>query len=51
VEWYVAGVAGIVLGSVWNLSVSSFITWGMLRHTPRREAAEDGMVGHIEIPH
>lgn len=30
-EWYVAGFAGIVLGSVWNLSVSSFITWGMLR--------------------
>ncbi len=50
-EWYVAGFAGIVLGSVWNLSVSSFITWGMLRHSPRRELAEDGMVSHIEISH
>ena len=51
VEWYVAGAAGIVLGSVWNLSVSSFITWGMLRQTSRRFAAEDVMVTHIEISH
>ncbi len=51
VEWYVAGAAGIVLGSVWNLSVSSFITWGMLRQTSRRVAAEDVMVTHIEISH
>jgi dolichol-phosphate mannosyltransferase len=26
-EWYLAGLAGIVLGSVWNLSVSSHFTW------------------------
>ena len=50
-EWYVAGFAGIVLGSVWNLSVSSFITWGMLRHNSRRASSANGMVRHIEIPH
>jgi len=50
-EWYVAGFAGIVLGSVWNLSVSSFITWGMLRRAPRREPAKDAMVSPIEMPH
>jgi dolichol-phosphate mannosyltransferase len=26
-EWYLAGLSGIVLGSVWNLSVSSVFTW------------------------
>ncbi len=26
-EWYLAGLAGIVLGSVWNLSISSLFTW------------------------
>jgi len=50
-EWYIAGFAGIVLGSVWNLSVSSFITWGMLRHTPRRETVDDAMVSRVEISH
>ena len=48
VEWYVAGVAGIVLGSVWNLSVSSFITWGMLRRQSHRQPVEDVMVTHVE---
>jgi dolichol-phosphate mannosyltransferase len=50
-EWYVAGFAGIVLGSVWNLSVSSFITWGMLRRAPHRESAQDAMVSPIEMSH
>jgi len=26
-DWYLAGFAGIVLGSVWNLSISSAFTW------------------------
>ena len=30
-EWYLAGLAGIVLGSVWNLSISSVFTWRPLR--------------------
>ena len=32
VEWMLAGFAGIVMGSVWNLSVSSFVTWPVRRH-------------------
>ena len=31
VEWYLAGLSGIVLGSVWNLSVSSVVTWPVRR--------------------
>jgi dolichol-phosphate mannosyltransferase len=31
VEWYFAGLAGIILGSVWNLSISSLCTWQTLR--------------------
>lgn len=27
VEWMAAGFAGIIMGSVWNLSISSFVTW------------------------
>ncbi len=49
VEWYVAGAAGIVLGSVWNLSVSSVFTWGMLRRSPRRESVEEVLVSDIEV--
>ena len=35
--WYLAGLAGILLGSAWNLSVSSHFTWGIPRHTLRDE--------------
>jgi dolichol-phosphate mannosyltransferase len=28
VSSYAAGLAGIVLGSIWNLTVSSYLTWG-----------------------
>ena len=31
VEWMLAGFAGILMGSVWNLSVSSFVTWPIRR--------------------
>ena len=51
VEWYLAGFAGIVLGSVWNLSVSSVITWGMRWPARRDKAAEGVMVSDIEVSH
>jgi len=51
VEWYLAGFAGIVLGSVWNLSVSSLITWGMRSRTRRIAATEDVLVSDIEVSH
>jgi dolichol-phosphate mannosyltransferase len=49
VEWYLAGFAGIVLGSVWNLSVSSVITWGMRWPTGRDKATESVLVSDIEV--
>ncbi len=36
-EWYLAGLAGIVLGSVWNLSISSVVTW-QTHSTPEQPA-------------
>ena len=36
-DWYLAGLAGIVLGSVWNLSISSVFTW-QTRNTPGQQA-------------
>jgi dolichol-phosphate mannosyltransferase len=51
VEWYVAGFAGIVLGSVWNLSVSSLITWGMRSRTRWNAGREDVLVSDIEVSH
>ncbi len=47
-EWYLAGLAGIVLGSVWNLSVSSLFTWKMLRRAPARNPAEDACASDLE---
>ena len=41
-QWYVAGLAGIVLGSVWNLSISSLFTWGL-----RTRIRHDGKVVEI----
>jgi dolichol-phosphate mannosyltransferase len=49
VEWYLAAFAGIVLGSVWNLSVSSMITWGMRSRTTQNTASEEVMVSDIEV--
>ena len=51
VEWYLAGFAGIVLGSVWNLSVSSMITWGLRSRTRWNAATEDVLVSDIEVSH
>lgn len=51
VEWYLAGFAGIVLGSVWNLSVSSMITWGMRSRTRWNSGREDVLVSDIEVSH
>jgi len=51
VEWYVAGFAGIVLGSVWNLSVSSILTWGMRWPNRQNNADEEILVRDIEVSH
>jgi dolichol-phosphate mannosyltransferase len=40
--WYFAGVAGIILSSVWNYSISNLFTWQMPRH-PRSNLADESM--------
>jgi dolichol-phosphate mannosyltransferase len=37
--WWVAGVAGIMVGSVWNYAVSSVFTWN--KHFTRRQRSDD----------
>ncbi len=34
--WYFAGVAGIIISSVWNYSISNLFTWQMPRHQRAR---------------
>lgn len=51
VEWYLAGLSGIVLGSVWNLSVSSMVTWGMRTRRHEPETGSRILVSDIEVSH
>ena len=48
VEWMLAGFAGIVMGSVWNLSVSSFVTWPV-RRREESFASADALVDAVEV--
>ena len=48
-EWYLAGLAGIVLGSVWNLSISSLFTWGLRSRTRRDEIIDTAFVGEVKV--
>ncbi len=48
-EWYLAGLAGIVLGSVWNLSISSLFTWGLRSRTRRDEAIDTAFAGEVKV--
>lgn len=52
VEWLVAGFAGIMIASVWNLSVSSFVTWPVRRHSSdTRPAYDPALASNIEVTH
>ncbi len=48
-EWYLAGLAGIVLGSVWNLSISSLFTWGLRSRTRRDEPMHTAFAGEVKV--
>lgn len=48
VEWMLAGFAGIIMGSVWNLSVSSFVTWPARRRDEGFQSA-DSLVDAVEV--
>lgn len=43
VSWWLAGMSGIVIGSVWNYSVTAVLTWhiGQRRARSRRQPAEE----------
>ncbi len=49
VEWYLAGLAGIVLGSVWNLSISSLFTWQTLRRGAQHDQAVQMFASDAEV--
>ena len=52
VEWIVAGFAGIMIASVWNLSVSSFVTWPVRRQSSRVQPVYDpALAAEIEVTH
>ncbi len=48
-EWYLAGLAGIVLGSVWNLSISSLFTWGLRTRTRRDETTQTAFADEVKV--
>lgn len=48
-EWYLAGLAGIVLGSVWNLSISSLFTWGLRSRSRRDEPLNTAFADEVEV--
>ena len=47
-EWYLAGLAGIVLGSFWNLSISSLFTWGLRSRTRRDEPMDTAFASEVK---
>jgi len=48
-EWYLAGFAGIVLGSVWNLSISSLFTWQTHRRALAHGLPHEVFVNDVEV--
>jgi dolichol-phosphate mannosyltransferase len=47
--WYLAGFAGIVLGSVWNLSLSSLFTWRTLKTAARERESDEALISDLEV--
>lgn len=47
VAWWIAGVLGAIVGSVWNYAVNSTITWRRQRKAPGEDAAELSYVGRL----
>ena len=48
-KWYLAGLAGIVLGSVWNLSISSLFTWGLRGRSRRDELVTTAFADEVKV--
>ncbi|HEY0308204.1 MAG TPA: glycosyltransferase family 2 protein [Acidobacteriaceae bacterium] len=45
--WYLAGLAGIIIGSVWNYSISNLFTWQM-PHRHRSPSIPDSIADPVE---
>ncbi len=54
-SWYLAGLAGIVLSSVWNYSISNLFTWQMqqpcLSHVGRGAEPVEALAYHADLSH
>ncbi|MCU1323724.1 MAG: glycosyl transferase [Acidobacteriaceae bacterium] len=48
-EWCLAGFAGIVLGSVWNLSISSLITWETQRRSIHNQQMHEAFATDLGV--
>jgi dolichol-phosphate mannosyltransferase len=48
-RWFLSGMAGIVLGSVWNLSISSMFTWKMQRRVDAGYQVHDDLLAGLEV--
>ncbi len=52
-SWYFAGVAGIILSSVWNYSISNLFTWQMPQPHREMDVTDriEALSGDLELFH
>ncbi|HEX4651641.1 MAG TPA: glycosyltransferase family 2 protein [Granulicella sp.] len=50
-KWYLAGLAGIVLSSVWNYSINNLFTWQMPVPCRRADAEVETLAEQVDILH
>jgi dolichol-phosphate mannosyltransferase len=50
-KWYLAGLAGIVLSSVWNYSINNLFTWQMPVEGRRADAGVEALAEQVDILH
>jgi dolichol-phosphate mannosyltransferase len=48
-RWYLAGLAGIILSSVWNYSINNLFTWQMPLQTRSAEAGVEALAEQMDI--
>jgi dolichol-phosphate mannosyltransferase len=48
-KWYLAGLAGIILSSVWNYSISNLFTWQMPLQARRTDAGVEALAERLDI--
>jgi len=48
-RWYMAGLAGIILSSVWNYSISNLFTWQMPLQARSAEAGVEALAEQMDV--